>query len=105
MFNIDFVLDGLGIRKYFDAIVSADDVDNSKPHPETFLQCAEKLSVSPEDCLVLEDAPKGAEAALHAGMDCLVITTMHQPEEFPAYSNIIGFIGNYLENEATALFG
>jgi len=95
LFNIDFVLDGLGIRKYFDAIVSADDVSNSKPHPETFLKCAELLSVLPADCLVFEDAPKGAEAALQAGMDCLVITTMHQPGEFSAYPNVVGFIEHY----------
>ncbi len=39
-FNIDFVLDNLNIRKYFKAIVSADDVELSKPHPETFLKAA-----------------------------------------------------------------
>lgn len=42
-FNIDFVLDGLGIRHYFDAIVSADDVQISKPDPETFTKCADQL--------------------------------------------------------------
>src|SRR2546423_760293 len=60
MFNIDFVLDGLNIRKYIDAIISADDVEKSKPDPETWRRCMEKLSVSEEDCLVFEDSPKGA---------------------------------------------
>src|SRR5205814_2079492 len=41
--NIDFVLDGLLIRKYFDVIVGADDVTHSKPDPETFIKCAEGL--------------------------------------------------------------
>ena len=36
MYNVNFVLDGLNIRRYIDAVVSADDVENSKPHPETF---------------------------------------------------------------------
>src|SRR5687768_4946901 len=45
MYNIDFVLDGLGIRHYFDALVSADNVADSKPDPETWLTCAEKLNV------------------------------------------------------------
>ncbi len=57
-FNIDFVLDGLDIRRYFSAIVSADDVKLSKPHPETFLKAAEKLGVAPTDCLVFEDVPR-----------------------------------------------
>jgi beta-phosphoglucomutase-like phosphatase (HAD superfamily) len=97
MFNIDFVLDGLGIRPYIDGIVSADDVSHSKPHPETFQRCAEVLGVNPEECLVFEDSPKGAESALKAGMDCLVITTMHSPEEFEAYPNVVKFIEDYNE--------
>lgn len=95
MFNVDFVLDGLHIRHLIDAIVSADDVTYSKPHPETFLKCATKLNIAPEDCLVFEDAPKGAESALNAGMDCLVITTMHKPEEFSQYKNVVGFIHDF----------
>src|ERR1043166_269871 len=59
-FNIDFVLDGLNIRKYFDAIVSADDVSHSKPDPETWLKCAGVLGVPAMDCVVFEDSPKGA---------------------------------------------
>ena len=98
-FNIDFVLDGLNIRHLMDAIVSADDVAHSKPHPETFLKCAEALGISTGDCLVFEDAPKGVEAAQNAGMDCIVITTMHSPEEFSSYKNIIGFIPDYKDHQ------
>jgi beta-phosphoglucomutase family hydrolase len=95
LFNIDFVIDGLHIRPYFDAIVSADDVKYSKPDPETYIKCAHQLGIDPKDCLVFEDAPKGAESAQNAGMDCLVITTLHQREEFTSYSNIISFIKDY----------
>lgn len=95
LFNVDFVLDGLNIRKYFTSLVSADNVENSKPNPETFLKCARELNVDPEDCVVFEDAPKGVEAALNANMKCIVITTMHTIDEFAAYPNIIGFIKNY----------
>jgi beta-phosphoglucomutase len=95
IFNIDFVLDGLGIRKYFDAIVSADDVTNSKPDPETWLKCVEKLQLRPRDCIVFEDSPKGAESALNAGMGCIIITNVHRREEFSSFSNVIGFIDNY----------
>jgi len=95
MFNIDFVLDGLNIRQYIDAIVSADDVKNSKPDPETFLKCAEALSLASEDCLVFEDSPKGAEAAMNAAMNCIIITILHNAEEFTVYKNVIGFSDNF----------
>jgi len=94
-FNIDFVLDNLNIRHYFKAIVSADDVVTSKPDPQTFLDCAALLNVAPADCLVFEDAPKGVEAALNAGMRCVVLTTMHTRDEFKNYKNIIAYIGDY----------
>ncbi|MBD0333146.1 MAG: HAD-IA family hydrolase [Chitinophagaceae bacterium] len=96
-FNIDFILDGLNIRKYFNAIVGAEDVTKSKPHPETFLRCAEKLGITPNNCLVFEDAPKGAEAALYAGMDCIIITTFYTKNEFSDYPNIRSFINDYNE--------
>jgi len=93
--NIDFVVDKLHLRHFFKAIVSADDVVKSKPDPETFLTCAQLLDVSPENCIVFEDAPKGVEAAKNAGMSCVVITTMHEKEEFRDYDNIISFIHDY----------
>ena len=94
-FNIDFVLDGLNIRAYFKVIVSANDVEISKPNPETFLKGAEALGVQPEDCLVLEDAPKGVEAALRANMKCIVLSTAHGVEEFANYSNILKIVSDY----------
>ena len=96
-FNIDFVLDNLGIRHYFGAIVSADDVKISKPHPETFLRAAEILRVSGADCVVFEDAPKGVEAALRADMRCIVLTTMHRREEFAAFPNVLAYMGDYTD--------
>ncbi len=95
MFNINYILDGLQLQHYFNAIVSADDVVQSKPHPETFLKCAEKLNIAAKDCIVFEDSPKGVEAALAAGMQCVVLTTMHTKEEFSLYNNVIAIIENY----------
>jgi len=88
-FNIDFVLDNLNIRHYFKAIISADDVIISKPNPETYIKVAQALNVPAEDCLVFEDVPKGAEAALNAGMDCVVLTTTHLAEEFKEMPNVL----------------
>jgi beta-phosphoglucomutase len=94
-FNIDFVLDNLNIRHYFKAIVSADDVVFSKPHPETFLKAAQLLNVEPTDCLVFEDVPKGVEAAQNAGMNAIVLTTTHQPEEFKNLQNVLHFASDF----------
>lgn len=98
MFNIDFVLDNLNIRKYFDALVSADDVLNSKPHPETYLKCAARLNIEPASCLVFEDAPKGVESALNAGMKSVVLTTLHSEEEFTRFPNAGLFIKDYSDS-------
>jgi beta-phosphoglucomutase len=95
MYNIDFVLDNLGIRNYFQSLVSADDVTISKPHPETYLKCAAQLGVTTAECIVFEDAPKGVAAADNAGMDCIVLTTMHTKEEFADYKNIIAIAKDY----------
>lgn len=103
-FNIDFVVDGLKIRSYFDAIVSADNVKISKPDAETFLKSAGKLNVRPTDCLVFEDAPKGVESAFNAGMKCIVLLTTHNLEEFNEYSNILGFINNFNDPILKTLF-
>jgi len=101
--NIDFVLDNLQIRHYFKAIVSADDVTQSKPNPETFLKAAELLNVSPADCIVFEDVPKGAETAANAGMQAVIITTTHQPEEFGQFENILHFAADFNDAFITGL--
>lgn len=66
---IDMLMNKLDIAHYFNAIVSADDVKEHKPHPETFLRCAELTGVNPVKCIVFEDADLGVQAGLSAGMD------------------------------------
>ena len=104
MYNIDFVLDGLNIRHYFKSIVSAEGVQKSKPDPQTYIKCAKQLDVPFKNCIVFEDAPKGVEAAQNAGMQCVVITTMHNMEEFGAYKNILCFINDYIDTKLDNLF-
>lgn len=94
-FNINFVLDNLKIHHFFKAVVSAEDVTRSKPDPETFLKAATLLDVSPEACIVFEDAPKGVEAAHNAGMKCVVLLTAHGEEEFRKYPNVVGMFRDY----------
>jgi beta-phosphoglucomutase family hydrolase len=90
--NIDFALDFLNLRSYLSAIVGADDVQHSKPHPETWLKLAEKLNTEPKDCIVFEDAPKGIEAAEKAGMKAIAITGHHSANDFKGYNNILQIV-------------
>jgi len=102
-FNIDFVLDNLKVRHYFDTVISANDVDKSKPHPETFLKAAQALGVKPEDCIVFEDAPKGAEAAKNAGMQCVALTTAHEKEDFEVQDHVLFFVKDYRDGRVLGL--
>ena len=104
LFNIDFILDNLHLRNYFNAIVSADDVKYSKPDPETFLNCAALLKVPARECIVFEDAPKGVEAARNAGMKAVVILSAHEEADFSAYDNIICFVRDYHDKHLEQLF-
>lgn len=59
----------------FDACVTGSDVTHTKPHPEIFLTAAHKIGIDPSNCLVIEDAPAGVDAARAAGSRCLALTT------------------------------
>lgn len=104
LWNIDFILDTLHIRHYFDAIVGAENVSASKPNPETFLRCAEQLQVDPANCVVLEDSTKGVESALRGGMNCIAITTLHSADEFAQYSNVVLTIADYMDERLVEQF-
>jgi beta-phosphoglucomutase-like phosphatase (HAD superfamily) len=66
---VERTLEITDLRKYFEIIVTANDVNSFKPHPETFLRCAELMHVEPEFIEVFEDADLGIEAAKKAGMN------------------------------------
>ncbi|MDP2069420.1 MAG: beta-phosphoglucomutase family hydrolase [Lutibacter sp.] len=61
-------LEVIGFENYFDIVITADDIINHKPHPETFLKCAELMGIKPQDCVVFEDGILGINAAQEAGM-------------------------------------
>jgi beta-phosphoglucomutase len=104
LYNIDFVLDGLSIRHYFPTVVAAEHVRHSKPDPETYQLCAAQLGVKNSDCIVFEDTPKGVESAERAGMRAVVITTLHPPEEFLQFSNLVGCVKDYTDPLLQTLF-
>lgn len=103
-FNIDFVLDHLQIRKYFSAVISADGVAVSNPHPETFFTGSFIIKIKPQFCIFFEDAPKGVEASRLAGIPSIVLTIMHNRNEFPAGDHIIHFIKDYTDPFILSLF-
>lgn len=67
--NAKMILDKIGLGEFFDAISDGTNISNSKPDPEVFIKAAEFLSLKPENCLVVEDAIAGIEAATRGGFD------------------------------------
>jgi HAD superfamily hydrolase (TIGR01509 family) len=65
---VERTLEITDLKKYFDIIVTANDVSSFKPNPETFLKCAELMKVEPEFIEVFEDGELGIKAAINAGM-------------------------------------
>lgn len=95
---LDYALKILGIKPFFDVVTSGDDVTYGKPHPETFLTCANKLNVKPQNCVVFEDTPKGITAAKSAGMQAIALLTSYSPEKFDGFGNVVFMIENYNDN-------
>ncbi len=79
--NLNFVLDALNLRQYFDVLLHSKDVVHGKPAPEIYLKAANKLGMDPSKCIVIEDSLPGIQAGLSAGMKVIGITTTHTPEE------------------------
>jgi len=81
--NVDLVLDRLGARALFDAVVNGTDIERGKPDPQVFLLAADRLGVPPANCVVVEDAPAGIEAATRAGMRSVaLLSTGRRAEDF-----------------------
>jgi beta-phosphoglucomutase family hydrolase len=87
--NIDFVLDKLQIRNYFDVVVVAAMVQKAKPAPDIYLKAAELLNIRPEKCLVFEDALAGIAAARSAKMKVVGLATSLTKERLSETDRII----------------
>lgn len=79
--NIDFTIDGIGLRDQFDVIVGGAEVTKGKPDPEIYLLAAQKLGVNPANCWVIEDSLQGIKSGQSAGCKVVGITTSHAKEE------------------------
>lgn len=88
--EIEFILECAGVRKEFNIIVSADNVENCKPNPEVFMKALERINkhdssksriIYPYECLVIEDSIAGIKAAHDAGMKCLAVTNSYSADK------------------------
>lgn len=73
-------LEQINVHDLFPIVVTAEDTERHKPHPDVFLEAANRLDVSASGCLVYEDSDLGIQAAQAAGMDFIDVRTFHVPQ-------------------------
>ncbi|MHA1413076.1 MAG: HAD family hydrolase [Promethearchaeota archaeon] len=103
--NVDLLLKTLKIKDLFDVIITSADVNKSKPHPDVFLKVSEKLNISPDKCIVIEDAPVGIEAARRAGMRSIALTTTHDYKELIDADLVVNDLSYISIDDIITLFG
>ncbi|MBD3321222.1 MAG: beta-phosphoglucomutase [Chitinivibrionales bacterium] len=81
--NTPTILEQIGLGDYFDAVADGNAVTKSKPDPEVFLVAAQRLGLKPEECLVVEDAVAGVEAALNGNMKAMAVGSAANDQRAP----------------------
>jgi beta-phosphoglucomutase len=108
--EIELVLQFGGLRDCFRAIVSAEDVERSKPHPDPFIKACGLLNslsaspIEPVNCLVIEDSIHGLRAAREAGMRCLAITNSYPADQLTEAELIVDSLAALSLREVESLF-
>ena len=102
--NIDIILGGLRIRDCFQAIAQGPEVPEGKPSPQIFQLAAEKLGVGPGNCVVIEDAIAGVDAAKRAGMKCIAVTNSHPGSRLQKADLIVDTLEKVGISDLEALF-
>ncbi len=102
--NLDFVLDSLMIRHFFDVLVDESKVSKGKPDPEIYLKVSEELGIHPSRCVVIEDSIFGLEAAKAAGMKAIAITTSFSADRLQSAAFIIHSFNELSINKINELF-
>lgn len=103
MENIEAIVGELGLADSFQALVSGSAL-TGKPDPATFLLAAERLGFSPRDCLVIEDARVGVEAAKRGGMRCAAVCTTHPANELSDADVVANSLADLSPEDVRALF-
>jgi len=107
--EIEAILTAGGLRDAFSAIVGADDVENTKPHPEPYLRAAALLSknghgIPPASCLAIEDSVPGIAAARAAGMKVLGVTNSYHAERLNLAHRVVATLAEVRPADLRALF-
>jgi beta-phosphoglucomutase len=100
--NVDFTLDRLKVRSYFDVIVDGTQVKKGKPDPEVYKLCADKLGFEPKGCVVFEDSLAGLESGERAGCKIVGVATSHDASELKVKTDLI--IHDFTDSLARNLF-
>lgn len=87
--NVDFTLDTLKLRQYFEVIVDGPQVTKGKPDPQVYQLCAMKLGLDPKDCVVFEDSLAGLESGERAGCKIIGVATSHEAYELKVKTDLI----------------
>jgi beta-phosphoglucomutase len=95
--NVDFVVEALGLRPYFGAIVSGDEVSRPKPDPEIYLAAARDLGAQPSRSVAFEDSPIGIEAVVRAGMKCVAIASTFAIEDLRSQTRADAVVRSFEE--------
>ena len=101
--NVETLVDELGIRRYFDALVTPGDLPG-KPDPAVFQLAARKLGVAAQNCIVIEDSIPGIEAACQAGMRCIAVTTTNPPEALTRADIVVATMEELTSEQVDSLF-
>lgn len=96
--EIELILQSIGLRTFFQVIVSAEDVREGKPDPEIFLKALRLLNqrqprvqaILPSECLIVEDSKEGISGAKRAGIKCLAVANSHPAEELKEAAAVVG---------------
>jgi HAD superfamily hydrolase (TIGR01509 family) len=103
--NVETVLDVIGVRAFFKAIVTAEDVARGKPAPEVFVTSAERIGRRPVECVVFEDAHVGIEAGLAAGARVIAVATTNSLDELGKAHSAVRSLGDIGWQQFTGVFG
>lgn len=87
--NVDFTLDNLKLRHYFEVIVDGAQVERGKPDPQVYQLCALRLGLDPKDCVVFEDSLAGLESGERAGCRIIGVATSHEAYELKVKTDLI----------------
>jgi HAD superfamily hydrolase (TIGR01509 family) len=112
--EIEAVLDSAGLKRYFDVIVAAEDFDQGKPHPESFLLALKRLNakidprpflIMPEECLVIEDSVGSVKGAQAAGMVCLAVSSSYPSAMLQSADRVVASLEEVQVAGLQELFG